>query len=159
GPPSVNLRAFGSHSLLHCGTRQHARAMCHDAGYSGGVDAVTFYPGGDREEVRIADRVFVTRYPRTLQELVLDQLKAFRHVRRHFALHSLDRGSIVRPPGAPHAVGMRDMHRRTKIAVELLNLRQGKRIGEWGELGLRKALCDKAQERGRFGKRAAFGYQ
>jgi hypothetical protein len=54
---------------------------------------------------------------------------------------------------------MRDMHRRTKVAVEFLNLRKGERISEGREFGLRKTLCDKAQERGRFGKRATFGYQ
>src|SRR5207247_1671435 len=50
-------------------------------------------------------------------------------------------------------------HRRTKVAVELLSLRKGEEIGEGGEFGFRKALRHKAQERGRFGKRAAIGYQ
>src|SRR5271169_4347029 len=104
--------------------------MFHDAGYFGGVDTVTFYPGSDGEEVRIADRVLVTHDPRTLQELVFDQLKAFRDVRGHFALHSLDRCRVIRPPCASHAVGMGDMHRRTKITVELLNLRKSEWIRE-----------------------------
>src|SRR5215469_4054691 len=100
--------------------RASMRAMIHDAGYFGGVDTITFYPGSDGEQVRIADRVPVTHDPRALQELMFDQLKAFLHVRRHFALHCLDRCSVVRPPGAPHAVCMRDMNRRTKVTVELL---------------------------------------
>src|SRR5271166_3977646 len=54
---------------------------------------------------------------------------------------------------------MRDMHRRTKVTVELLNLGKGEGISQRGELGLRKTLCHKAQECRRFGKRAAFGYQ
>src|SRR6516162_8440924 len=137
-PPSGDLRAFGSHSLSNSGTRQHARAMFHDAGYSGDVDAVTFYPGSDREEVRIADRVLAAHYPRTLQELVLDQRKGIRDVRRHFALHGLDRCRVIRPSGAPHAVCMRDMHGRTKVTVELLNLREREGVIKGGEFGLRE---------------------
>jgi hypothetical protein len=44
---SGNLRAFGGHSLLDSGTREHARAMFHDVGYFGGIDTVTFYPLSD----------------------------------------------------------------------------------------------------------------
>src|SRR5215467_372669 len=124
--------------------------MFHDAGYIGGVDAITFYPGSDGEEVWIADRILVTHDPRTLHELVLDQLKAFRDVRRHFALHSLDGRSVIGPPGSPHTVGMRDMHGRTKVTVEFLNLRKGEGVSQGGELGLRKTLCHKPQQRGGF---------
>src|SRR6516162_5803167 len=63
---SVNLRAFGGHSLLNGGTRQHARAMFDDARQFAGVDAVTLHPGRDGEQIRIADRVLVAHDPRTL---------------------------------------------------------------------------------------------
>jgi hypothetical protein len=35
---------------LNGGTRQHTSAVLHDARHFGGVDAVTFNPGGDREK-------------------------------------------------------------------------------------------------------------
>src|SRR5713101_9705855 len=107
--------------------------MFHDAGQFAGVDAVTFYPRSDGKEVWIADRVLVTHDPRTLHELMFDQLKAFRYVRWYFALHRLDGCGVIRPPGAPHAMCVRDMHGRAKIAIELLNLREGEGIREGGE--------------------------
>src|SRR5215469_4788316 len=94
---SVDLGAFGGHRLLHGGTRQHALAVLHDPRQFAGVDTVAFDPGSDREEVRIADRVQVTHDPWTLEELLLDQLKALGHVRRYFAFHRLD-GSIIIGP-------------------------------------------------------------
>src|SRR3954469_14604471 len=101
--------------------------MFHDPGYFGSVDPVTFNPRADGEEVRIANRVPVAHDPRTPQELLFDQFEAFRHGRRHLALHRLDRGGIVCPPSATPAMRMRDVHGRAKIAVELLHLREG----EW----------------------------
>src|SRR5712691_11162328 len=137
---SGNLGAFGGHSLLNSGTRQHAGAVLHDARHFGGVDAITFDPGADGEKVRITNRVPIAHDPRTLQELVFDQLEAFRHVRRRLSLHCLDGVGAIRPPCAPHAMGVRNMHGRAKITIELLNLCKGERIRERGELGLRETL-------------------
>src|SRR5262249_51882265 len=141
---SGNLRAFGSHRPPDSGTLKHTRAVFHDAGYFRGVDAVSFYPRRDREQVPVADRIIVPHYPRTLHELVLNQLEAFRHVGRHFPLHRLDRLSVIRPPGAPHTVGVRDMHRRAEVTVEFLNPCERERIGERSEFRLRETLRYKA---------------
>src|SRR5215467_12146276 len=121
-PISRKLCAFGCHSYLDGWACQHASAVLHDARHLGGVDPVAFNPRSDREQIGIADRIPLTHDPWTLQKLVLDQLEAFRRIRRHFALHSLDCCSVVCPPCAPHAMGVRDMHGRAKVTVELLNL-------------------------------------
>src|SRR4051812_34025808 len=91
GCTSADLRAFGGHDLPNGGAREHASSMLDDARQPGGVDPVAFEPGADRKEVRIADRVPVADNPRPLQQLVLDQLEAFGHVRRYLALHRRDR--------------------------------------------------------------------
>src|ERR1700730_7219892 len=156
---SGNRRAFRGHSLLNSRTRQHTRAMFHDAGYFGGVDAVALYPGSDGEEVWVADRVLVTHHPRTLHELMFDQLKAFHHVRWYFAPHCLDGCGVIRPSGAAHTMCVRDMYGRAKITIELLNLCKGERIREGGEFGVRETLCHKAQQRGGFRECAALGHQ
>src|SRR4029077_9419596 len=108
--------------------------MLHGSGDSAGVDAVTLYPGCDGEEVGITDRVMVAHDPWTLQQLMFDEREAVRHVRRYFALHRLDGRGVVRPPRAPHAMGVSNVHGRAKIAVELLNLCEGERIIERGEV-------------------------
>src|SRR3984893_4530797 len=133
--------------------------MFHDAGYFGGVDAVALYPGSDGEEVWITDRVLVTHHPRTLHELMFDQLKAFHHVRWYFAPHCLDGCGVIRPSGAAHTMCVRDMYGRAKITIELLNLCKGERIREGGEFGVRETLCHKAQQRGGFRECAALGHQ
>jgi len=57
----------------------------------------------------IADRVLLAHDPRALQQLAIDQLKAFRHGCPHLALHRLDRrggramparGTPIRRPSA-----------------------------------------------------------
>src|SRR6516164_9901414 len=82
---SRNLCALGCHSFLDSGACQHASAVLHYARHLDGVDPVAFNPGSDRKEVGIADCVLLAHHTWTLEELVFDQLKAFRHVRRHFA--------------------------------------------------------------------------
>jgi hypothetical protein len=49
---------------LHGGAREHAFAVLHDARQLGRVDPVAFDPGPDREQVRVADRVFHRLYRR-----------------------------------------------------------------------------------------------
>jgi hypothetical protein len=56
-------------------------------------------------------------------------------------------------------MSVRNVHGRAKIAVELLNLSKGERIGEGREFGMRETLRHKAQQGGGLGERAAFADQ
>src|SRR5579862_5904312 len=143
--PSGDLRAFGGHRPLNSGTRQHPSAMVDDPGDFGGVDAVTFYPGCDGEKIGIADRIMVAHDPWAPQQLIFDEREAIRHVRRDLAFHCLNGCRVVRPPCAPHAMGVSNVHGRAKITIELLNLGEGKRIIERSEVRFWKTLRDKAQ--------------
>ena len=79
---------------------------------------------------------------------MFDQLEAFRHVRRYFALHCLDGCGVIRPPSAAHTICVRDIHGRAKITIELLNLCEGERNREGGEFGIQETLRNKAQKGG-----------
>src|SRR6516164_9486953 len=116
-----DLGPFGGQGFLRGGALQHAFAVRHDPRQLGRVDTVAFDPGPDREQVRVADRALLAHDPRALQQLALDQLEAFRHRYGYLARHRLDRRGVVRPPRAPPAMRVRDVHGRAKIAVELLH--------------------------------------
>jgi hypothetical protein len=90
---------------------------------------------------------------------LFDQLGALGHARRHFVLHSLDRGGIVGPSRSAPAMRVGDMDGRAQVAVELLRLRQGEGIGKRRQLGRRELLRHKEQQAGRFGERAPFRHQ
>ena len=134
--------------------------VLHDARHLAGVDGVAFEPGRDREQVcgsQIVNCPPMTHGP--FSSLFSISSEAFHHGRGHFALHRLDRHCIVGPPGAAPAMRVRDMHGRAKIAVELLHLREGKRIGERREFGGREALRQEDKQGGSLRKRAVFGHQ
>jgi hypothetical protein len=151
--------AFGGHGFLYGWARQHASAMLDHARQFGGIDPVAFQPRRDSKEVRVADRVLLTHDPRAFQELMLYELEALSHGRRHLPLHRLDRRAIVGPAGAAPTMRVRHVHGRAQIAVELLNLCQGERIRERREFGRRETLCDEAQQRRGLGERPALGNQ
>src|SRR4051812_42728647 len=57
---SGDLSAFLGHHLLYGGARQRAAAVLDDARQLRGVDPVAFQPTGNREQVRVADRILLT---------------------------------------------------------------------------------------------------
>jgi hypothetical protein len=72
----------------------------------------------------IADRVLLAHDPRALQQLAIDQLKAFRHGCPHLALHPLDRrGGALCRHAAPRFAG----HRRFFRDAEKMGLDQNPR--------------------------------
>ena len=123
----TELRALDGDSFLHGGARQHAPAMPHDAWQFAGVDPIALEPGSDREQIGVANRVVLAHDPGPLEVFVLDEVEAFGHCRRDFALHGLDRRGIIRPPRAAPAMRVGDVYGRAQITIELLDL--GEREG------------------------------
>ena len=145
GARAADLRcspaAVGQH-LSHRRPLRHPPAMIGDLRQGREIDAVALEPSRDRVEIGIADRVLLAHHPRALEHVALDQREAGADGLRHLALHVGERALLGGPARAAHLVGMGDVHRRAKIAVEGLRLREREGIVERRELRLRKALRD-----------------
>src|SRR5271166_3382368 len=62
----------------------HPAAVVDDARESAGIDAVALQPAGEREEIRIGDRIGLAHHPRAAEQLALDEVETRADRLRHF---------------------------------------------------------------------------
>src|SRR5271156_2777835 len=152
-------RHFLFDRVLDARSLPHALAMFGHAGKRCGIDAVSLQPRREREEVGIGDRIIFPHRPRPFEHPGLDQFETGADALGNLAFHVGERSLLGRPTITPAPVGVSDMHGRAEIGDERLQLREGERVVQRREAGLRKTLRDKGEDRRRLRQNAARGSQ
>src|SRR5664279_778962 len=87
----------------------HAVAVISDFRKVIGIDAISFHPTRQNEEVDICHRIGLTQCPRAFKHVFFNKGKTVGHVLRHFFLHRFNCRWIISPTIAAHAMRMGGM--------------------------------------------------